>query len=325
MTGISGGDVETGQSVMRQFSMAFTNLEKGLAVEDSEMVSEGVSTFISACRLVPILRPQRNIERIDEFQGYCESIDARVSEVTGLVKEKHFAEARHTLEDLRRVCISCHLKFREKNAKSNLFPGFGNTIFGTVELVTTDGESKEDRSDVVVFLEGIPDRELRRPRKGVVISQRKRRYSPQVLPIVKGTVVEFPNDDTIFHNVFSLSKPEPFDLDIYEPGETRSVKFSRPGLVRIYCNIHPDMISNILVLNNSCFATTDRTGFYVITGVPDGSYPLRTWHQLGGGTREELSFSEDSLREVPLRVKETRRTLKKHRNKFGKRYNSRKY
>jgi len=129
--------------------------------------------------------------------------------------------------------------------------------------------------------------------------------------------VIFPNDDTIFHNVFSLCEACPIDLGIYEPGESKTLPFEKTGLVGIYCNIHPDMVAAILVLSNPYFTVTDPDGFFAITGVPEGSYAIRTWHEFGGESRKQVLISKDAAHAHSLQIKKDRGTIP-HKNKFGK-------
>jgi hypothetical protein len=137
--------------------------------------------------------------------------------------------------------------------------------------------------------------------------------------VLVGARVEFPNDDTIFHNVFSLSKVAPFDLGVYEPGETASVRTERTGLVRVYCNIHPEMAASIVVLDNPWFALTDPAGRFAVCGVPDGEYLLRAWNDMGAEASQRVQLVGGQVFETRLALQETRRGLS-HANKFGKPY-----
>jgi hypothetical protein len=121
--------------------------------------------------------------------------------------------------------------------------------------------------------------------------------------------------------VFSLSKTQPFDLGVYGKGKTRRVEFTRTGLVRLYCNIHPNMSASILVLANAHFAVTDSAGNYVITGIPDGNHTLRSWHELGGGASHKIEFAKGRVWRQDFVVRETRKRVP-HKNKFGKPYRS---
>ena len=110
--------------------------------------------------------------------------------------------------------------------------------------------------------------------------QRNEQFVPHVLPIRVGDAVTFPNDDDVYHNVFSLSAPHPFEIRRYPKGASPDTEvFAKPGIVQVFCHIHSDMSAVILVLGNAWFATPDRTGHYVIDGIPPGEYTLVAWHQ----------------------------------------------
>ena len=119
---------------------------------------------------------------------------------------------------------------------------------GAGKVLQDEPRVPRDRSNLLVFLDRVPGFF---PPSGALpaLSQRGQRFAPRVLPVVKGTKVEFPNDDRVFHNVFSLSRPRPFDLDAYPPGETRSMRFDETGWIKVYCNIHAEMNAHILVLD----------------------------------------------------------------------------
>lgn len=112
------------------------------------------------------------------------------------------------------------------------------------------------------------------------IEQKGATFAPHVLPLVAGTTVEWPNFDTIYHNVFSMSEVKPFDLDLYKgnPPDKR-VTFDQPGRVDVFCSIHEKMNCIVLVLENPYFAVADGRGRYAITNVPPGTYKLRAWHE----------------------------------------------
>lgn len=111
------------------------------------------------------------------------------------------------------------------------------------------------------------------------LRQRDERFSPHVLPILAGTTVEFPNDDDVFHNVFSLSSARTFDLGRYARGSSRSVNFPTAGVVQVFCHIHADMNAIVLVLDNSFYVVPDAEGRFVLDGVPPGTYQLVAWHE----------------------------------------------
>ena len=110
------------------------------------------------------------------------------------------------------------------------------------------------------------------------MAQKNRTFVPHVLAITTGTVVDFPNSDRIYHNVFSLSKTRPFDLGRYAVGHSKSVRFDRPGIVRVFCDIHSHMSAFILVFAHRYFAVTDADGRYRLDNVPPGQYTVVAWN-----------------------------------------------
>ena len=148
--------------------------------------------------------------------------------------------------------------------------------------------SRHDPPDLrrsVVYLESapslaFPDGEPQR----ATMDQRNETFVPHVLAITVGTTVDFPNSDNIYHNVFSLRGPRPFDLGRYAAGRSKAVRFDRPGIVRVFCEIHSHMSAFILVFNHRFFAVTSADGRYQIGRVPPGRYTLVAWNE--GAIRE---------------------------------------
>ncbi|MEX2273159.1 MAG: carboxypeptidase regulatory-like domain-containing protein [Vicinamibacterales bacterium] len=155
------------------------------------------------------------------------------------------------------------------------------------------GRDAADRRRAIVYLEEAPrgafeDLAGARAR----INQVNEQFVPRVLAITTGTTVDFPNSDRIYHNVFSLSKPRTFDLGRYAAGMSRAVRFDRPGIVRVFCDIHSHMSAWILVFNHPFFATTDADGRFAIPNVPAGSYSLAVWHETLPGETRRISVPE---------------------------------
>ena len=121
------------------------------------------------------------------------------------------------------------------------------------------------------------------------MDQRNETFVPHLLAITVGTTVDFPNDDRTYHNVFSLSKPKRFDLGRYAAGRSKSVRFDRPGVVRVFCEIHSHMNAFILVFTHRFFGVTDADGRYQIDGVPPGTYTLVAW--IEGTVRDTKSIT----------------------------------
>jgi plastocyanin len=158
--------------------------------------------------------------------------------------------------------------------------------------------------DFVVFIEG-PLEGTNSPPPGVArvvtnprVSQRGAMFEPRVLPVLKGTVVEWPNNDDIYHNVFSISEPKPFDLGLYKSGEFKQVAFDKAGRVDVFCSIHTSMSCIVLVMDNPYFAATDARGGYVITNVPPGTYTLKAWHERLPTQDREVTVPEEGRAKV---------------------------
>ena len=158
-----------------------------------------------------------------------------------------------------------------------------------------------ERSHVVVYLEAAPslmgalhaEKALE-----VSIEQRDRRFVPDLVVVPAGSVVSFPNFDPVFHNVFSLSKAKSFDLGNYVKGETRRVSFLSPGMIAVYCHLHPNMAASIVVTPNSFVARVERDGGFVLKDVPPGSYSLAAWHKTAGIFRQTIVQTGAGLSDV---------------------------
>jgi plastocyanin len=117
------------------------------------------------------------------------------------------------------------------------------------------------------------------PHARAAMRQDDERFLPHVLPVLRGTTVDFPNADDVFHNVFSLSSARTFDLGRYPRGSARAVTFEKSGVVQVFCHIHSDMSAVILVLDNPYFTVPTTAGRYAIDNVPPGEYTLVGWHE----------------------------------------------
>jgi plastocyanin len=148
------------------------------------------------------------------------------------------------------------------------------------ELGMPTSHGPTDRRRSIVYLETAPraafdERDEPRAR----MDQRNEAFVPHLLAIVAGTTVDFPNSDHIYHNVFSFSKTKSFDLGRYATGRSKSVRFDRPGIVRVFCDIHSHMSAFILVFTHRYFAVTDDEGRYRLDSVPSGTYTLIAWNE----------------------------------------------
>jgi len=195
-------------------------------------------------------------------------------------------------------------------------------LSGQVTLVSPSGRASRgiDLSAVVVAY--VPDSQHQtaptgEPYQMITVGKS---FEPSVLVIEEGAEVVFPNHDPILHNVFSLTPDNDFDLGLYGRGEGRTVTFSTAGLVRVFCNVHRDMVAHILVVASSFFTRADSNGRFALSGLPAGTGQLILWHP-----RAELESRQSMAPEtgLSLTLAAKRRRVPKHFNKFGKPYRSR--
>lgn len=151
----------------------------------------------------------------------------------------------------------------------------------------------DELTDFVVYIEGKfpgvkPPLEIKR-----VVTQKDATFRPHVLPVMAGSKVEWPNEDEIYHNVFSKSDVKPFDLDLYKKGDKPPpVLFERPGKVDVFCSIHANMYCVVLVLDNPYFASVDSKNHYTIRNVPAGKYKITAWHERLPNLTQEITVPE---------------------------------
>src|SRR5689334_9594666 len=164
-----------------------------------------------------------------------------------------------------------------------LLPLTAATVTGKIELRDSREpavEKRKDYSGVVVYLEPAGGMtKASHESRHVQMVQKNKTFKPHILPIVVGTTVDFPNYDPIFHNAFSTYNGQLFDVGLYPPGSSRSVLFARPGIVRVFCNIHAAMSAVIVVLNSPYFDATQKNGNFQLNSVPPGEYTLHFFHE----------------------------------------------
>jgi plastocyanin len=137
------------------------------------------------------------------------------------------------------------------------------------------------------------------PPQKVVLDQRNLAFVPHVLAVRVGTTVEFPNNDKVFHNVFSFRDGKKFDLGMYPKGTSRPIKFDTPGLARLFCNIHPNMAAYVLAVESPYFAVSKEDGTFTIQGVPAGTYTYHAWRP--GGPQLTGTIAVDGSKPLEIR------------------------
>ena len=159
---------------------------------------------------------------------------------------------------------------------------------------------------------------------GARLTQRNKSFEPHLLVIPMGSMVEFPNRDPFFHNVFSLFEGKRFDLGLYEAGTSRSVRFDRPGISYIFCNIHPEMSAVVIAMATPLYAQAGADGSVSISNVPYGRYTLHFWSQgmppESDGTTREITVAEAVSSFGVVRVPQAGGRLQTHKNKYGRDY-----
>ncbi|MEO8334194.1 MAG: carboxypeptidase regulatory-like domain-containing protein [bacterium] len=140
------------------------------------------------------------------------------------------------------------------------------------------GRDADEMGNVVLYVQRAPVPDGSTLARATML-QRDEQFVPHILPIQRGATVDFPNNDDVFHNVFSLSSAKTFDLGRFPKGSSKSDVFEKAGTVQVFCHIHSDMSAIVLVLENPYFAVPNDAGRYVIEGVPPGEYTVVGWHE----------------------------------------------
>jgi plastocyanin len=200
------------------------------------------------------------------------------------------------------------------------------TLSARVKLIDANRTESSHADNVVVWLTPSGDHApAKLVAKGPLrLTQHNKSFEPHLLIVPVGAVVQFPNHDPFFHNVFSLFEGKRFDLGLYEAGSTRNVSFDRPGVSYIFCNIHAEMSAVVIALDTPYYGVSDRKGEIVIPKVPVGNYMLKTWAEtalpgnLNALTRE-VKVSENSSTLGVLQINGSTVSLA-HQNKFGMEY-----
>jgi plastocyanin len=225
---------------------------------------------------------------------------------------------------LLRICSSAFVVLA-----AAALPAPATTVRGSLELMASRDpmvRKHKDYSGVVVWLE---------PLEGSVgaantgrteqMIQKNKAFTPHVLAIPVGGSVAFPNLDPIFHNAFSNFNGQIFDVGLYKPGSSRTVAFKRPGIVRVFCNIHPQMSAVIAVLETPYFAVSNKAGIFEIDNVPAGDYQFHIFHEgasaetLNALTRK-ITVERPSLDLPRISINESGYLQVPHKNKYGKDY-----
>jgi plastocyanin len=155
------------------------------------------------------------------------------------------------------------------------------TLTARVKVLDTEHKTESAHAEnVVVWLSPVGNSPMAPPAKQVLrLTQHNKSFEPHLLVVPVGAVVQFPNRDPFFHNVFSLFEGKKFDLGLYEAGSTRNVSFDRPGISYIFCNIHAEMSAVVIALETPYYGVSNRRGEIIIPNVPPGRYNMHSWYE----------------------------------------------
>jgi plastocyanin len=208
------------------------------------------------------------------------------------------------------------------------------TARGRVEIIGATSSGKERHGPIpgtVVWLTPIAPEgaeaptALPIPSSKLQLVQKNKSFEPHILVVPLGSNVEFPNRDPFFHNVFSLFEGKRFDLGLYEAGTSRMVRFDRPGISYIFCNIHPEMSAVVIALATPLYAISSADGQLSVSGVPYGRYVLHIWSEgLGAENAQpmtrQITIAENASSLGVIRVPEVNGQHMAHKNKYGRDY-----
>jgi plastocyanin len=204
----------------------------------------------------------------------------------------------------------------------------GISVTGVVAIAgTTDGA--RGHGEVAIWL--TPTEAASRIPKPMVsrahltITQRNKRFDPHFVVVPVGSVIDFPNLDPFFHNVFSLFDGKRFDLGLYEAGSSRSVPFTRAGVCYIFCNIHPDMSAVVVVVDTPYYAISNAEGQFTLANVPPGRYALSAWSDRATPERADefprtITVSPANRTLPIIRLVDSSNMIVPHKNKYGQDY-----
>lgn len=209
------------------------------------------------------------------------------------------------------------------------------TVTGTVSVVRASSASMDnsDNAEAVIWLKPVAEASRQSAdsqgssHSRFKIAQQHKRFDPHVLAIPTGSIVDFPNLDPFFHNVFSMFDGKRFDLGLYEAGASHSVTFDRPGVVYIFCNIHPEMSAVVVVTDTPYYAISDKHGKFSISHVPPERYLVTVWHERGkpevaSDFPRQVTITQENASLPIIRLIDSGQLLAPHKNKYGHDYDA---
>jgi plastocyanin len=200
-------------------------------------------------------------------------------------------------------------------------PAQAEELRGTVQLLAKGGKGKARGAEVrqaVVYWEPAGGGGVRPAAEPLQMKTRQKQFSPRMLVVPRGSRVRFPNEDPILHNVFSVSPGNAFDLGLYRKGPGKDQRFTEPGVVRVFCNVHHDMVAYVLVVDTPYVTEPGADGSFVLSGLPKGPGRLTIWHEQADPWTSDLQVP--AAMPVTARVEVVRPRVPPHLNKVGQSY-----
>jgi plastocyanin len=194
-------------------------------------------------------------------------------------------------------------------------PAQAGPVSGTIRTITRDGTAA---ATSIVYAEPLDAPAARKPGT-YVLGQKDKTFQPHVVAVPVGSTVDFPNNDNIFHNVFSLSGPQPFDLGLYRSGQSRSRTFAEASTYRVFCNIHPQMTALIVVVPTPHVTLAGPDGRYVLD-LPPGRYRITAMSERASPVTAEVTSGPGASTAPDLTLDESSWVAAKHKNKYGQEY-----
>lgn len=197
----------------------------------------------------------------------------------------------------------------------------GVPITGRITIQDRDGRPGTDQAQAVVWLEGAGA-----PAGAPVtveLATEGKQFVPHLVVVPRGSTVAFPNHDPFNHNVFSLAAERVFDLGLYGRGESKSVEFTTPGVIRVYCNVHAQMRGLVVIPGSGLFTQPETDGTFRLERVPPGDYVLHVWHERTAEVTQALRVGAGAPAPVSIALDARGYRLVQHRDKNGKSYSDR--
>lgn len=195
-------------------------------------------------------------------------------------------------------------------------------LSGTLRLVEADGTALTeivDLSEAVVYFNPEVPVEVEAPAEAVTLTTARRQFVPRVIVVEAGSVVRFPNDDPILHNVFSSSPGNRFDLGLYGESDGLTHRFDQPGLVRVFCNVHSRMSAHIVVVDTPFYLRPDGEGRFRFEAVPRGAGTLTAWHERSDPLQIPVNVGSEDLSLEPIELRATVRQIAPQRERLRRR------